>query len=1258
MKPTALLLPRLSLPAIFLALSAAPALSTAAAPAPAAQMFQPRGLQPNLAGNIGRPLRYTPDGHDFVIENGGEFFNRPLYGGNTAFRVDAGDMPEFSLYLPGRGGNLRLGIRTPDGSAKWLHEAARVTARYRPGEMLYEIRDPLLGAEAVLRLHAIALHRTDGLIVRVEFENPAPASDRGLELIAAYGGLDGQRGKRDGDIGTEAVPIGEYFQLKPGACAGNTFTLDGPRFTLRARPATIAGLFPASAKLALADAAQWSSPVALLAAAAAAPAPRTPVVTAVMPLGNADAGAGGEPLFLCLQRIQETDTDTPSASASTATTPSASSVAVSTELADYAAVTSAGRPGAKPVPVPIPLAPAYAAADLPRAFGEAAAHFAAVRSQIAVETPDPFINAAVAALNVAADAVWDEPQGAVMHGAIAWRSRLLGWRGPYAMDALGWHDRARRHLAYWATRQNTDPVPEKLPPPDESANLARNEAALHSNGDMANSHYDMNAVYIDALFRHFLWTGDLGFARELWPVIERHLAWERRLFRREFGPEKLPLYEAYAQIWASDDLQYHGGGVTYASAYNYYHNIQAARLARALGENDKAAFHENEAALVARGMREFLWMPDEGMFGEFRDLLGLRRLHESPGLWSFYHTMDAGLVTRDEAYSMVRYVNTRYPAIPVRGPGVPDDEDYRVLSSTDWMPYTWSVNNVVMGENIHAALGLWQAGRPEYAFRLTKGALLASMFMGICPGNVGSLNYLDVHRRESQRDFADGSGVTSRAVVEGLFGVQPDALAGELVIRPGFPTGWPGARLRHPDVTLAYARDGAVERYTVEQRFAKPLALRLQTLARGGRFSVTIDGAPAASARIVLAQTASRLQIEAPASGRAEIVITWQAAGGDDGGDDGAAAGPDLASGRERGNGRRNPPGTRSVVPPSRPDARSGPTNTAAANNFVAFPPWSHADGTGDATTANPPLPLLKTSANWPSFFGGAASGEKEAFDAKPVFMNKEPARRSVEIVPGPRPFAGAMNWRVPLSRLARLEAVRLDSHFNDRVTQIFKNEYRSPRPPRVSLAIPKQGIGAWAGHANATADIDDSGLRAAARTGGGRITLPNGVFFATPGAPEAPNILFTSLWDNYPDEAAVRLEGRARHAYFLMAGSTNWMQSRIDNGEVIVTYADGTHARLALRNPDTWWPIEQDLFYDDYQFRCATPPPARLNLKTGEFRALDADEFKGRGRVVPGGAATVLHLPLDPEKELRSLTLRTLGNEVVIGLMAVTLER
>src|SRR5699024_5706503 len=91
-----------------------------------------------------RSLRYRPDGEDFVITNGERRFNRALYGSNTAFRVEAGDLPEFALYLPGMGGNFRFGLIAGD-KEKWLIDAEEITARYRAGSMHYEIKDPLLG---------------------------------------------------------------------------------------------------------------------------------------------------------------------------------------------------------------------------------------------------------------------------------------------------------------------------------------------------------------------------------------------------------------------------------------------------------------------------------------------------------------------------------------------------------------------------------------------------------------------------------------------------------------------------------------------------------------------------------------------------------------------------------------------------------------------------------------------------------------------------------------------------------------------------------------------------------------------------------------------------------------------------------------------------------------------------------------------------------------------------------------------------------
>jgi hypothetical protein len=49
---------------------------------------------------------------------------------------------------------------------------------------------------------------------------------------------------------------------------------------------------------------------------------------------------------------------------------------------------------------------------------------------------------------------------------------------------------------------------------------------------------------------------------------------------------------------------------------------------------------------------------------------------------------------------------------------------------------------------------------------------------------------------------------------------------------------------------------------------------------------------------------------------------------------------------------------------------------------------------------------------------------------------------------------------------------------------------------------------------------------------------------------------------------------------------------------------------------------------------------------------------FRGvYGREIKGGAAEMLRMHLDRRKELKSIALRTLSNDVVVGLMAVTLQ-
>src|SRR3954462_7497591 len=100
--------------------------------------------KPALWHGIEREVHYKPDGADFVLANGKRRFNRALYGTNTAFRVEAGDLPEFAMYMPGMGGNLKFGLIN-GGQSKWLISAKSIKAIYRPGSMIYEVRDSLLG---------------------------------------------------------------------------------------------------------------------------------------------------------------------------------------------------------------------------------------------------------------------------------------------------------------------------------------------------------------------------------------------------------------------------------------------------------------------------------------------------------------------------------------------------------------------------------------------------------------------------------------------------------------------------------------------------------------------------------------------------------------------------------------------------------------------------------------------------------------------------------------------------------------------------------------------------------------------------------------------------------------------------------------------------------------------------------------------------------------------------------------------------------
>lgn len=242
----------------------------------------------------------------------------------------------------------------------------------------------------------------------------------------------------------------------------------------------------------------------------------------------------------------------------------------------------------------------------------------------------------------------------------------------------------------------------------------------------------------------------------------------------------------------------------------------------------------------------------------------------------------------------------------------------------------------------------------------------------------------------------------------------------------------------------------------------------------------------------------------------------------------------------------------------------------------------------------------------------------------------------------------------------AKYETVDMDNCFDDSVNRIFKNKYMSPRSPYTTLEVPTQGIGEWC-HPLLTANIDDSGLRKAVKNN--VFMTPMGIPFRSVGTSGGKNVAFTSLWDNFPDSIVIPLSGKASAAYLLMAGTTNHMQFRVTNGEVEAMYTDGTTSKLDLINPETWMPIEQDFYVDGKAFKLHNAHPYRVAFKSGIVSQDLSTELKIKpsevyGRDIDGGAGIILRLQLDSKKELKALKVKSVANEVIIGLMSVTLLR
>jgi hypothetical protein len=1185
---------------------------------------------------IERSVHYRPDGQDFVLVEGKRRFNRALYGSNSGFRVEAGDLPEFALYLPGMGGHLRFGVVAND-QHKWLSLSDSIHTRYRPGSMIYTIADRLI-EKGSIHLTVLALMEGEGILVKMEAKN-IPA---GISLVTIYGGATGRRFSRDGDIGADPE---SSFDPQPAYCRDNFYKLEKNRFQLffgtgqpltsesleqlqsvntidsgnvRSNLREIHGIFPPGTTFKTSDAEDLNDPA------------------------NAWASADhGQPVLAAKNSLNNSV---------------------------YYFLIRPGKMGVK-----------LSYEQLPLLFQKTEDERAKKASRIQLNTPDPQINTLGGALSMAADAIWEDPS--FMHGAVAWRMRLNGWRGAYTADMLGWHDRAKKHFSSYAKSQLTSPLSAPVVM-DTALNLARGLEKLgtslfssgyisrNPNGDFRAHHYDMNLVFIDQLLHHFNWTGDTAYVREMWPLLQRHLDWEKR----NFDTDGDGLYDAYAAIWASDALQYSGGGVTHSTAYNYRANKMAAELANMLGEN--AEPFQREANHIQEAANRELWMKDKGWYAEYKDLLGNRLVHPSAALWTIYHAIESGLPDAFQAWQSLDYVQHHYKKIPIRAKGLKDSTLYTIPTS-NWQPYTWSLNNVVLAELLHTSLAYWQGNRKEDAFRLWKSSLVESMYLGASPGNFQQLSFYDAIRKELYRDFADGIGMAARSLVEGLFGIRPDALHRTLVLQPGFPSHWNHSRLSTPDIDFSFQRSTLDERYHIVPKFPVPMKLRLIFPAIRDQCTVLVNGKTAAWKPDTSSILIPNIIIELPVSPEYRIQVKWKGE---------KFHNPELKKLIHVEEHLEVLVRGAEIIDLSDPAHMLGPVQikpgqikTMAISEgrgrtfFIRLKQGSFSYWMPITMDVKTPVEIIEKSPGEVEIRNYTAEELKgqlvinhlhlQPFQLQPKSQRSlqfSPAMllqgvNAIEFRTGNKIYNSSFtNWDEFAHKNFTYEQLDLSAYYNDDVKNIFTKQYFSPRPTVSTLQLPVQGIGNWA-YPHIEFQVNDSGLRYHE----GSLVVKGIPFSTVKGT--GKNILFTSQWDRYPDSAFISLSGKARHLYLLMTGSTNAMQSRMTNGLVKVYYTDGSKETLELKNPENWWPVEQDYLDDEFAFTTDAPRPVRIQLKNGKEiePGYDYHSIRGfTGRAIEGGAASLLDLPLNPMKELKSVQLVSRVNDVVMGILALTLLR
>ncbi len=781
-------------------------------------------------------------------------------------------------------------------------------------------------------------------------------------------------------------------------------------------------------------------------------------------------------------------------------------------------------------------------------------------SDVAFSTPDLPLDSSVHDIMIALDASFH--QRSFYHGAIGYHAPFLGWRGWYAPAIVGWRDRVKKAiLSHFDTITRCDGEEKVWWDGADRPDLDHEGTQYH--------HIKNSSGHLTAL----LHKDDIYDMQEV--------AIDMTLYYLENTADDATAAEIWDRLmelldWEERILDPDGDGL-YQNFLNTWisdgHSYNGAGCAQASAYNYAANLR---AARIGRRIGKDV-SKLEARAAKIVDAMQSKLWIESSGVIA--ESLDT---IGNKLLHPSPELSTTYLAIDCDT--VSPLQAWRMLKwterniksvktagragtlffSSNWLPKKYSTYGLFSAENACLALAYYQNRQPEKGFAIVNG--LADAF-ALSP-NPGSLSHVLAESGGldgGDIDFTDVSSCYLRLLLEGLWGVR--WVLRTVNVAPQLPDEWKEAELALPRIHIAIKRSQFCETYTIAVSDRTDIAFSFPM--RYAEIDQLYVNGKEWNYKVVPAIGRSYAELDTLPYGNYLVTVYYN-----------ETPFPKLTqSSFVIGKGS-------AIVVSS----DNGEISEIKCSDAVA-------------ETALPQGRMLR--------FGDNAGTYDMLVVSDNVMLPLE-----VQVVGEPEEKREIDN--------AKQCAVDLSALFNQSITEIHNQEFRSPRPSGYSIGMRLNGRYAWEwnhfGH-NAL-HVDDSILR----KGGAETTA--GWKFASPTG--GRNALSVSLWEQFPTAASIPLSGKANGIAVLFCGTTNAMQLYVPNARLEVEYADGSKESVELVPP---------LNFDDFLH------PAYQK---------DNDVFY----IGEGTHALVQEIPLDSAKELKALHVEAIANEAIINILAVNLAR